>query len=79
MEAKGYKVRDERTRPAGQKEWSGPHLHVSAPERGQKTYSLGVRDIDTPDFGGRGIRTSDTHDLRRDSSRGLPNLPHTLP
>lgn len=29
LEASGYRVRDERTRPAGQAVWSGPHLHVS--------------------------------------------------
>jgi hypothetical protein len=28
LEAKGYRVRDERTRPAGQAVWSGPHLHA---------------------------------------------------
>jgi hypothetical protein len=28
-EAKGIAVRDERTRPSGQKVWSGPHLHLS--------------------------------------------------
>ncbi|WP_241757820.1 peptidoglycan-binding domain-containing protein [Myxococcus landrumensis] len=27
--AHGYRVRDERTRPRGQAEWSGPHLHIS--------------------------------------------------
>ncbi|WP_342377995.1 peptidoglycan-binding protein [Myxococcus stipitatus] len=27
--AAGYRVRDERTRPRGQAEWSGPHLHIS--------------------------------------------------
>jgi WXG100 family type VII secretion target len=27
----GYIVRDERTRPPGQKVWGGPHLHVEAP------------------------------------------------
>ncbi|WP_338871977.1 peptidoglycan-binding domain-containing protein [Myxococcus stipitatus] len=27
--ARGYNVRDERTRPRGQAEWSGPHLHIS--------------------------------------------------
>lgn len=26
--AAGYTVRDERTRPAGQKVWGGPHLHI---------------------------------------------------
>lgn len=31
LEGKGYRVRDERTRPQGQSVWSGPHLHV---ERG---------------------------------------------
>ncbi|MES2533355.1 MAG: diguanylate cyclase [Pseudomonadota bacterium] len=29
LEAAGYRVRDERKRPAGQAVWSGPHLHVS--------------------------------------------------
>lgn len=29
LEAAGYRVRDERSRPAGQAVWSGPHLHVS--------------------------------------------------
>lgn len=29
LEAAGYRVRDERTRPAGQAVWNGPHLHVS--------------------------------------------------
>ena len=24
----GYRVRDERVKPAGQKVWSGPHLHI---------------------------------------------------
>lgn len=27
--AQGYRVKDERTRPPGQKVWSGPHLHLS--------------------------------------------------
>lgn len=27
----GYQVRDERVRPAGQKVWSGPHLHIQVP------------------------------------------------
>jgi hypothetical protein len=33
-EARGYKVRDERKRPLGQKEWSGPHLHLEKPKGG---------------------------------------------
>jgi len=34
--ALGYRVRDERTRPAGQKEWGGPHLHLEGtPEAAQ--------------------------------------------
>ncbi|HXI15515.1 MAG TPA: hypothetical protein VNM48_04015 [Chloroflexota bacterium] len=28
LEAKGYRVRDERQHPPGQKVWGGPHLHV---------------------------------------------------
>jgi hypothetical protein len=28
----GIHVRDERTRPAGQRQWDGPHLHLSVPE-----------------------------------------------
>jgi len=32
MRAAGYKVRDERKQPAGQRVWSGPHIHVSAPK-----------------------------------------------
>jgi hypothetical protein len=31
--ANGIRVRDERTRPKGQKEWSGPHIHLSVGER----------------------------------------------
>ena len=27
----GYRVRDERTRPAGQRVWGGPHVHMEAP------------------------------------------------
>ena len=30
MRSQGYIVRDERIRPAGQKVWSGPHVHVEA-------------------------------------------------
>ena len=30
LEAAGYKVRDERQRPAGQAVWGGPHVHVEA-------------------------------------------------
>jgi hypothetical protein len=30
--AAGFNVRDERTRPEGQKEWDGPHLHLSTPK-----------------------------------------------
>jgi hypothetical protein len=30
---KGYKVRDERTRPPGQKVWSGPHIHLEVPAK----------------------------------------------
>jgi type VI secretion system secreted protein VgrG len=30
-QARGYTVRDERTQPAGQAVWSGPHLHLQAP------------------------------------------------
>lgn len=33
MRAKGYRVKDERVRPAGQKVWSGPHIHVSDTRR----------------------------------------------
>lgn len=29
--AAGFLVRDERTRPAGQEVWGGPHLHLEAP------------------------------------------------
>jgi hypothetical protein len=29
--AEGIKVRDERIRPAGQKVWGGPHLHLEIP------------------------------------------------
>lgn len=28
---RGFKVRDERSRPAHQKVWSGPHLHLEVP------------------------------------------------
>jgi hypothetical protein len=31
--AQGFQVRDERTRPAGQRVWSGPHIHISSPTR----------------------------------------------
>jgi hypothetical protein len=31
LQAQGFTVRDERTHPAGQAVWSGPHLHVEAP------------------------------------------------
>lgn len=35
LTAKGYKVRDERTRPQGQAVWGGPHLHAErAPQPG---------------------------------------------
>lgn len=27
---RGFRVIDERTRPAGQKVWGGPHLHIEA-------------------------------------------------
>ena len=33
LTSKGFKVRDERSRPAGQKVWGGPHLHVEAPSQ----------------------------------------------
>lgn len=29
----GYKVRDERTHPAGQKVWGGPHIHLEVPKK----------------------------------------------
>jgi len=29
MRAKGYNVKDERTKPSGQKVWTGPHIYVS--------------------------------------------------
>ena len=32
LKAQGYIVRDERTRPKGQKVWGGPHIHVELPE-----------------------------------------------
>lgn len=32
--AQGYLVRDERTRPAGQRVWSGPHIHLEVPAGG---------------------------------------------
>ena len=31
MRARGYRVRDERTRPRGQRVWRGPHIHVDGP------------------------------------------------
>ncbi len=31
MENYGYRVRDERKRPKGQKVWGGPHMHLSIP------------------------------------------------
>lgn len=31
MENQGYRVRDERKRPKGQKVWGGPHIHLSIP------------------------------------------------
>lgn len=43
----GYTVRDERTRPAGQKEWSGPHLHLEAPDSqvaGSQMVAQAVKD-----------------------------------
>jgi hypothetical protein len=42
MMTMGYSVRDERTLPAGQQKWTGPHMHYSAPRRDQRDYSLGV-------------------------------------
>jgi RNA polymerase sigma-70 factor (ECF subfamily) len=34
LRRQGYIVRDERTRPKGQKVWGGPHIHVELPEGG---------------------------------------------
>jgi hypothetical protein len=31
--AAGIRVRDERTRPPGQKVWSGPHIHLEVPRK----------------------------------------------
>jgi hypothetical protein len=61
MQQRGYRVRDERTRPPNQDVWTGPHLHLSAPERSTRTYSLGV------DFSllGRVDPTQDRTDLPR--------------
>lgn len=42
MENLGYRVKDERTRPPGQKVWTGPHLHLSAPMRNEPNYGLGL-------------------------------------
>lgn len=33
MRSRGFKVRDERTRPKGQKVWNGAHIHVWDPRR----------------------------------------------
>lgn len=39
LKAQGFTVRDERTRPAGQAVWGGPHLHVEAPGAGGLGYT----------------------------------------
>lgn len=31
VEGLGYKIRDERKRPKGQRIWGGPHMHISVP------------------------------------------------
>lgn len=46
---KGYTVRDERTRPAGQKVWSGPHLHVEAGGGAGSPAPFGRRPIKSED------------------------------
>lgn len=45
LSGKGYKVRDERTRPDGQKVWGGPHLHVEAPAPAQSPAGGGAIPI----------------------------------
>jgi hypothetical protein len=46
----GISVRDERTRPAGQRVWDGPHLHLSVPEHWHDPGTM--RDADMRTFSG---------------------------
>ena len=52
-QAKGYRVVDERTRPNGQKVWTGPHLHIEIPRNAQSkapTASVQPRQASTPNI-----------------------------
>lgn len=43
-QAAGYAVRDERTRPAGQAEWTGPHIHLEAATRPRRVADAAAAD-----------------------------------
>jgi hypothetical protein len=57
-EQQGYKVMDERQRPAGQAVWSGPHLHLEKSELGgqNNNNNMRIRIIENPNnmaYGGQ--------------------------
>ncbi len=55
-EQNGFKVLDERSHPAGQKVWSGPHLHIEKKQvGGENIKTMKVRITGTPSmkFGGQ--------------------------
>lgn len=70
----GGRVLDERTRPAGQKVWGGPHFHIELPEKAAtKAIEVGsiAKQIERPDIDPRNYTMGELLDLTI-SGQGFP-------
>jgi GGDEF domain-containing protein len=77
MEGEGFRVRDERTRPQGQKVWGGPHLHVE--DRGGRISP--TKPVETPQIDEKSIWDDVDSILTQPQPATIqqPPIPSTVP